>query len=80
MHMSKNLQEKSKTREEFDCNIYLLIRNNCKRCPKQKVCEESDLIEEDYQSRQDKKLSNSSIQKWQQDFYQKRVQRISKRD
>ena len=46
MHMSKNLQEKSKTRKEFDCNVYLLIRNSCKRCPKSRICEESDRDEQ----------------------------------
>ena len=46
MHMSKNLQEKLKTRKEFDCNVYLLIRNSCKRCPKSRICEESDRDEQ----------------------------------
>ena len=78
--MLRNLQEKSKTIKKFDCNVYLLIRNSCKRCKYQLICEESDLIEEDYQSRQNKKLSNVSIQEWQQDFYQKRVQKISERN
>lgn len=56
MHMSKNLQEKSKMIKEFDCNVYLLIRNSCKRCPKSRICEESDRDERN-KSRQDTKLS-----------------------
>ena len=71
--MSRNLQEKSKTRKEFDCNVYLLIRNSCKRCKYQRICEESDLVEEDYQSRQDKKLSNVGIQKWKPNISKKRI-------
>ena len=71
--MLRNLQEKSKTRKKFDCNVYLLIRNSCKRCKYQRICEESDLIEENYQSREDKELSNVSIQEWESNISKKRI-------
>lgn len=62
--MLKNSQEKTiklEKKKEFDCNVYLLIRNSCSRCPKQRICEESDNNERD-KSRQDKELSNSCVQ------------------
>lgn len=40
INMLKNSQEK--TKKEFECNVYYLMRNSCSRCPKNKVCEESD--------------------------------------
>ena len=71
--MLKNSQKKSKMKKEFNCNVYLLIRNSCKRCKYQRICEESDLIEEDYQSRQDTELSNVSIQEWEPNISKKRI-------
>ena len=66
--MLKNSQEKSKTtkpenKKEFECKIEYLMRNSCKRCPKNRECEESD-IDERNNSRQDKKLSNVGVQEW----------------
>ena len=63
--MLKNSQEKSKTtkpknKKEFECNVYLLMRNSCSRCPKNRICEESVKDERD-KSRKDKKLSNSCV-------------------
>ena len=62
--MLKNSQEKITKlvqKKEFECKIEYLMRNSCSRCPKNRECEESDRDERD-KGRQDKKLSNSSIQ------------------
>lgn len=53
--MSRNLQK------EFECPIECLIKNSCSRCKYNRICEESVKDERD-NGRQDKKLSNSSIQ------------------
>ena len=58
---------------EYDyINEYLIIRNSCKRCPKNRICEESDRDERD-KGRQDKKLSNFSIQEWKPNISKKRI-------
>ena len=75
----KNYKERNqKPEKEFDCNIYLLIRNSCKRCVYQLICEESDRDEGD-KGRQDKKLSNSSIQReMETEHFQKKRKKNSK--
>lgn len=51
--MLKNSQEKitkPENKKKFDCNIYLLIRNSCSRCPYNRICEESDRDDINYKS------------------------------
>ena len=51
--MLKNSQEKITklgNKKEFECNVYYLMRNSCSRCPKNRICEESDKDDIDYKS------------------------------
>lgn len=51
--MLKNSQEKiikPVQKKEFECKIEYLMRNSCSRCPKNRICEESDMYDVDYKS------------------------------